>query len=52
MHFEFWNKFKFSEAELTFQRLGAEETAGAIADMYENHDAVRITGAYLGLPGL
>ena len=49
MHFEFWNKFKFSEAELAFQRLGAEATAGAIADMYENHNAVRIKCSYLGL---
>ena len=31
------------------QRLGAEASAGAIADMYENHNVVRITGAYFGL---
>ena len=35
-----------------FERLGAEASAGAIADMYESHDAVRIMGAYLGLHGL
>ena len=26
-----------------FQRLGAEASAGAIADMYEDHNAVQIT---------
>ena len=33
---------------LWFQRLGAEATAEAIADMYENHNAVPFRCAYLG----
>ena len=33
--------------KIWFQRLGAEASAGAIADMYENHDALRIRYAYL-----
>ena len=35
-----------------FQRLGAEAAAGAIADMYGNHDALNIKLAYLGLISL
>ena len=36
---------------LWFQRLGAEATAEAIADMYENHNAVQFRCAYLKLAG-
>ena len=32
-----------SAPSVWFQRLGAEAIAGAIADMYEDHNAVRIT---------
>ena len=48
MHFEDIHEFVSEDWRIWVQRLGAEASAGAIADMYENHDAVRITGRLFG----
>ena len=41
MHFEDIDEFVTKNWQIWFERLGAEASAGAIADMYENHNAVR-----------
>ena len=50
MHFEYIDEFVPMDWRIWFQRLGAEATAGALQTCYENHNAVRIKSAYLGLP--